>query len=126
MRQPTKITDLFPRNSFASGMLRLLAPYFPTFSSTRASSCEIPYFKCTYLNVICCPSRSHFESSHQEVSKCTYEHFYAGNIFISTIRYFDVANFTTVTTLTLHFSCKMSFLTVGLKISSLPCFSLTL
>jgi hypothetical protein len=35
---------------------------------------------------------------------------------------FDVAKFTTLTPLSLLISCKLSFLTVGLKISSLPTF----
>ena len=50
--------------------------------------------------------------------------FLCGNIFVSTIRYFDVVSFTAVTTFTFLFSCKLSFQAAGLKITSLPSFSL--
>jgi hypothetical protein len=43
-----------------------------------------------------------------------------GNIVLLTVRYFDVAKFTTLTALSLLISCKLSFPIVGLKMSSLP------
>lgn len=60
------------------------------------------------------------------ISKCpnACRNLLCGNIFASTIRYFDVVNFTTVTTFTLLFSCQLSFQAVSLKITSLPNFSL--
>jgi len=41
------------------------------------------------------------------------------NTVLWTVRFFDVAKFTTVTPLSLLISCKLSSLIVGLKISSL-------
>jgi hypothetical protein len=41
-----------------------------------------------------------------------------------TIRFLDMAKFTTLTPLSLLISCKLLFLTVGLKMSSLPALAL--
>jgi NADH:ubiquinone oxidoreductase subunit K len=46
------------------------------------------------------------------------------NIVLLTIRIFGVAKFSTQTSLSLLMSCKLSFLTVGLKISFIPSFAL--
>jgi hypothetical protein len=47
-----------------------------------------------------------------------------GNLVLMTIRFFDVAKFTTLTPLSLLISCKLSFPIVGLKMSCLPTLTL--
>jgi hypothetical protein len=46
-----------------------------------------------------------------------------GNTVFLTIRSFDMAKFTSLTTFSLITSCELTFLTVGLKISFLPTFA---
>lgn len=87
---------------------------------------EILYFKCTCMNPLCYATRcvqSDYVSSHWERSKRVWM-FRCENTMILTIRCFHVANFTTVITFTCLFSCKLSFLIVGLKMSSVPSFPL--
>jgi hypothetical protein len=47
-----------------------------------------------------------------------------GNILLLTVRFLNVAKFTTLTPVSLLISCKISFPNVGLKISSLPTLAL--
>jgi hypothetical protein len=47
-----------------------------------------------------------------------------GNIVYLAIRFLDMVKFTTLTSLSLLISCKLSFSDVGLKVSSLPTLAL--
>jgi hypothetical protein len=60
-------------------------------------------------------------------SDCGFSHlemsvYFYGYWDVGTVRFLDVAKFTTLTPLSLLISCKLSFPVVGLKISSRPMF----